>query len=52
MSEAVPGDQFKSIQSILNQYNRYNMYNNTANASDDIRLHPSQSEYRYGHTHY
>ena len=51
-SEAVPGDQFKSAQSISNQYNRYYLYNNTANASDNIQLHPSQSEYRYGHTYY
>ena len=51
-SEAVPGDQFKSIQNFSNQYSRYDLYNNTANASNDIRLHPSQSEYRYGHTHY
>ena len=34
------------------QYNRYDLYNNTANASDDLWICPSQSEYRYGHTHY
>ena len=49
MSEAVPGDQFKSTQSVLYQYNRYGLYNNTA---DNIWHHSSQSEYRYGHTHY
>ena len=44
--------QFKQTQNVSNQYNRYDLYNNTANASDDLRIHPSQSEYRYGHTHY
>ena len=41
MSETVPGDWFKSTQNVSNQYNRYDLYNNTANASDDIWLHPS-----------
>ena len=32
-SEAVPGNRFKSTQSVLYQYNIYSLYNNTANAS-------------------
>ena len=41
-----------SSRSRASQTSTTDLYNNTANASDDIWLHPSQSEYRYGHTHY
>ena len=51
-SEAVPGDRFKSTQNVSYQYNRYGLYSNTANTFDNIWLHSSQSEYRYGHIHY